>query len=48
MTFKGHLDSVRSVAFHPEELLVASGSDDGTVKIIRLQDSMNGSRTVKK
>ncbi|SAL98797.1 hypothetical protein [Absidia glauca] len=37
MTFKGHLDSVRAVAFHPSDLLVATGSDDGTVKVIPLQ-----------
>ncbi|CAO3644735.1 unnamed protein product [Cunninghamella blakesleeana] len=48
MTFKGHLDSVRSVAFHPDELLVASGSDDGTIKIIKLQGSSNGGEITKK
>ncbi|KAI9301095.1 WD40-repeat-containing domain protein [Cunninghamella echinulata] len=48
MVFKGHLDSVRSVAFHPDELLVASGSDDGTIKIIKLQGALGDGQTVKK
>ncbi|KAI8987962.1 WD40-repeat-containing domain protein [Mycotypha africana] len=37
ITIKGHLDSVRSVCFHPERMMAASGSDDGTVKIWNLQ-----------
>ncbi|KAI8641506.1 WD40-repeat-containing domain protein [Parasitella parasitica] len=37
VTIKGHLDSVRTVAFHPKEMIAASGSDDGTVKIWNLQ-----------
>ncbi|CAO3657077.1 unnamed protein product [Mucor hiemalis] len=37
VTIKGHLDSVRTVCFHPNEMMVASGSDDGTVKIWNLQ-----------
>ncbi|KAI8875402.1 WD40 repeat-like protein [Backusella circina FSU 941] len=37
VTIKGHLDSVRSVCFHPDEMIAASGSDDGTVKIWNLQ-----------
>ncbi|CEP14043.1 hypothetical protein [Parasitella parasitica] len=37
VTIKGHLDSVRAVAFHPKEMIAASGSDDGTVKIWNLQ-----------
>lgn len=32
-----HLDSIRSVCFHPNEMIAASGSDDGTVKIWNLQ-----------
>ncbi|KAI9275940.1 WD40-repeat-containing domain protein [Phascolomyces articulosus] len=35
-----HLDSVRAVSFHPSEMLVASGSDDGTVKIWNLRRSI--------
>jgi striatin 1/3/4 len=31
------LDSVRTVCFHPNEMIAASGSDDGTVKIWNLQ-----------
>lgn len=34
-----HLDSVRSVAFHPKEPIVASGSDDSTVKVWSLRRS---------
>ncbi|KAI8992404.1 WD40-repeat-containing domain protein [Pilobolus umbonatus] len=37
ITIKGHLDSVRSACFHPEEMIVASGSDDATVKLWNLQ-----------
>ncbi|KAI9265949.1 WD40-repeat-containing domain protein [Sporodiniella umbellata] len=36
-TIKGHLDSVRTVCFHPTEMMAASGSDDGTVKIWNLK-----------
>lgn len=32
-----HLDSVRTVCFHPTEMIAASGSDDGTVKVWNLQ-----------
>ncbi|RCH79101.1 hypothetical protein CU098_005638, partial [Rhizopus stolonifer] len=37
ITIKGHLDSVRSVCFHPNEMMAASGSDDCTVKIWNLK-----------
>ncbi|KAG1175243.1 hypothetical protein G6F70_001730 [Rhizopus microsporus] len=37
VTIKGHLDSVRAVYFHPKEMIAASGSDDGTVKIWNLK-----------
>ncbi|GAA5798950.1 hypothetical protein HPULCUR_004359 [Helicostylum pulchrum] len=37
ITIKGHLDSVRTVCFHPNEMIAASGSDDGTVKVWNLQ-----------
>lgn len=37
ITIKGHLDSVRTVCFHPKEMMAASGSDDGTVKIWNLK-----------
>ncbi|KAI8380528.1 WD40-repeat-containing domain protein [Choanephora cucurbitarum] len=37
ITIKGHLDSVRTVSFHSKEMIAASGSDDGTVKIWNLK-----------
>ncbi|KAI8140171.1 WD40-repeat-containing domain protein [Fennellomyces sp. T-0311] len=40
VTIKGHLDSVRAVSFHPKEMIVASGSHDGTVKIWNLRRSI--------
>ncbi len=32
-TFKGHTDIVRSVAFSPDDTTLASGSDDGNIKL---------------
>ncbi|KAI8381394.1 WD40-repeat-containing domain protein [Radiomyces spectabilis] len=40
MTIKGHLDSVRAVCFHPQNMILASGSDDGTVRVHNLQQCM--------
>ena len=31
-----HLDAVRALAFHPTELCLATGGDDCTVKIWRM------------
>ena len=31
-----HLDAVRTIAFHPTELCLASGSDDNTIKLWRM------------
>ncbi|CAE6448810.1 unnamed protein product [Rhizoctonia solani] len=35
-TLRNHLDAVRAVTFHPNEMCLASGGDDFTVKIWRL------------
>lgn len=34
-----HLDCVRAVAFHPTELILATGSEDNVVKVWRLPSS---------
>ncbi|EIW85359.1 WD40 repeat-like protein [Coniophora puteana RWD-64-598 SS2] len=38
-TFRNHLDAVRALAFHPNELCLATGGDDCTVKIWRMDVS---------
>ncbi|CAE6530433.1 unnamed protein product [Rhizoctonia solani] len=38
-TLRNHLDAVRAIAFHPSEMCLASGGDDFTVKIWRLDPS---------
>ncbi|KIY43704.1 WD40 repeat-like protein [Fistulina hepatica ATCC 64428] len=35
-TLRNHLDAVRAVTFHPTELCLATGSDDCTVKVWRM------------
>ncbi|KAI0028357.1 WD40-repeat-containing domain protein [Vararia minispora EC-137] len=35
-TLRNHLDAVRAIAFHPTELCIATGGDDCTVKIWRM------------
>lgn len=44
-TLRNHLDAVRAVAFHPTELCLATGGDDGTVKIWRMDVSTLTSST---
>ncbi|KAI9295720.1 WD40 repeat-like protein [Neoconidiobolus thromboides FSU 785] len=41
LTLKSHLDTIRSIDFHQSELTLASGSEDGTVKIWNLQALAN-------
>ncbi|KAH7341570.1 WD40-repeat-containing domain protein [Rhizoctonia solani] len=38
-TLRNHLDAVRAITFHPNEMCLASGGDDFTVKIWRLDPS---------
>ncbi|KZT44179.1 WD40 repeat-like protein [Sistotremastrum suecicum HHB10207 ss-3] len=38
-TMKSHLDAVRAMSFHPQELCLATGGDDYTVKIWRMEPS---------
>ncbi|KAG8790119.1 hypothetical protein FRC17_009007, partial [Serendipita sp. 399] len=35
-TLRNHLDAVRALAFHPKEMILASGGDDLTIKIWRM------------
>ncbi|EPQ58098.1 WD40 repeat-like protein [Gloeophyllum trabeum ATCC 11539] len=38
-TLRNHLDAVRAVAFHPSELCLATGGDDCTIKLWRMDVS---------
>ena len=44
LTLKGHTDNVNALAFTPEGKILASGSDDGT---IRLWETSTGTETLK-
>lgn len=35
-TLRNHLDAIRTIAFHPTDLCLASGSDDNTIKLWRM------------
>lgn len=38
-SLRGHFDSVRSIAFHPTDLAILSGSEDKTAKLWRISPS---------
>jgi len=44
-TLRNHLDAVRALAFHPTELCLATGGDDCTVKIWRMEMGMLATST---
>lgn len=45
LLFCSHLDAVRALAFHPTELCLATGGDDCTVKIWRMDVASLASTT---
>ncbi|RHZ49156.1 hypothetical protein Glove_529g47 [Diversispora epigaea] len=45
-TLRSHLDAVRSLSWHRSELLLASGSEDGTVKLWDLKGSSSNKLNV--
>ncbi|RUP43983.1 WD40-repeat-containing domain protein [Jimgerdemannia flammicorona] len=47
-TLRSHLDTVRSVAFHSTEMVIISGSEDGTVKLWNLKSSLDRDGGVSK
>ncbi|KAF9175290.1 hypothetical protein BGX21_011409 [Mortierella sp. AD011] len=44
VTLRRHLDTVRSIAFHPNEKALLSGSEDGTMKYWNLESSLKDSK----
>ncbi|KAG2020558.1 peptidase C14 [Coprinopsis cinerea AmutBmut pab1-1] len=46
-TLRNHLDAVRAIAFHPNELCLATGGDDYTVKIWRMEVSVLASSNTR-
>ncbi|KAF9109744.1 hypothetical protein BGX27_007256 [Mortierella sp. AM989] len=44
VTLRRHLDTVRSIAFHPTERAILSGSEDGTMKYWNLESSLKDSK----
>ncbi|RUS18134.1 WD40-repeat-containing domain protein [Endogone sp. FLAS-F59071] len=47
-TLRSHLDTVRSVAFHPTEMVIVSGSEDSTVRLWNLKSSLDRDGSVSK
>ncbi|KAF9964414.1 hypothetical protein BGZ70_006497 [Mortierella alpina] len=44
VTLKRHLDTVRSIAFHPDKKAILSGSEDGTMKYWNLESALKESK----
>ncbi|KAF9433098.1 hypothetical protein BGZ76_009888 [Entomortierella beljakovae] len=44
VTLRRHLDTIRSIAFHPNERALLSGSEDGTMKYWNLESSLKDPR----
>ncbi|KAF9571150.1 hypothetical protein EC968_000953 [Mortierella alpina] len=44
VTLKRHLDTVRAIAFHPDNKSILSGSEDGTMKYWNLESALKESR----
>ncbi|KAF9278209.1 hypothetical protein BGZ68_008705 [Mortierella alpina] len=44
VTLKRHLDTVRSIAFHPHNKSILSGSEDGTMKYWNLESALKESK----
>uniref|UniRef100_UPI00358F2474 apoptotic protease-activating factor 1 isoform X2 n=1 Tax=Myxine glutinosa TaxID=7769 RepID=UPI00358F2474 len=47
LIFRGHADCVRSCRFSPDGCLLATGADDGTIKIWHMDDNRSRSLDVK-